>query len=143
MGSRGAELQKHLGIVKNAKNETQLLQAVGSLFNAAVDENNRAEIRAGDGVALLVPLLDHANPKVVERACGAILNLAIDEEGQVEIINLGGTERILPLIDTREEDKSQWLLQYGTGYLVNVSLHGTYIFENFIDIMQSMYGMLY
>ncbi len=95
--------------------------AVGALFTLCSDEESRAEIRELGGIAMLVNLLDSASQKVAKQACGALLNMAVEDEGKDEIRDAGAVPKLLRLLDTRGGAKDSAMLDYATGFMLNIS----------------------
>ncbi|KAL0477801.1 hypothetical protein AKO1_013824, partial [Acrasis kona] len=116
-----AEVKGFLGTLEKTNDENKQLVAVGALFTLCSDEDSRAEIRDAGGVEMLVNLLDGTSIKVAKQSCGALLNLAVEDEGKDLIRDAGAIPKVLKLLDTRTQSKDASLLEYGSGFMLNMS----------------------
>ncbi|KAL0478580.1 armadillo repeat-containing kinesin-like protein [Acrasis kona] len=102
-----------------SSDERAIIHAIGLLFAATNNDEKRKQIRDCGCVQSIIKLLDHSNSTINERACGTLLNLATDDEGREDLVE--AADKVLKLIDTRTASKSDDLLRYGTGFLLNIS----------------------
>merc|ERR1712178_155336 len=87
-----------LNVFENCKFVPAVENCLGTLVSMAETQENRFAISQAGAVGLLIPLMEHECPAVVEKAAGVIWNLCHEETVQNTVRQLGGLKPLISLL---------------------------------------------